>query len=68
MEKIIEIILTVGHVRLLDATVVGDVLSLGLLPLEVETGLPVELLAVLVDYALGALVILLSSRLLPPII
>ena len=60
--------LTVGIVRLLDAAVVSDVLALGLLPLEVESGLLVELAAVLVNNALGALDILLSRRLFPPII
>ena len=60
-------ILTVCHVGLLDAAVVGNVLALSLLPLEVEPGLLVVLLAVLVDDALGAIIVLLSSLLLPPI-
>ena len=58
---------TVCHVGLLDAAVVGNVLALRLLPLEVEPGLLVVLLAVLVDDALGAIVVLLRRLLLPPI-
>ena len=58
---------TVCHVSLLDAAIVGNVLALSLLPLEVEPGLLVVLLAVLVDDALGAIIVLLSSLLLPPI-
>ena len=60
--------LTVAHVRLLDAAVVCNVLALGLLSLDVQSGLPVVLLAVLVHNALGALDILLASRLFPPIV
>ena len=60
-------LLTVCHVGLLDAAVVGNVLALSLLPLEVEPGLLVVLLAVLVDDALGAIVVLLRGLLLPPV-
>ena len=58
---------TVCHVGLLDAAIVGNVLALRLLPLEVEPGLLVVLLAVLVYDALGAVVVLLRRLLLPPI-
>ena len=60
-------LLTVCHVGLLDAAVVGNVLALRLLPLEVEPGLLVVLLAVLVDDALGAIIVLFRGLLLPPV-
>ena len=60
--------LTVCHVRLLDSAIVGNIFSLGLLPLEIESGLLVVLVAVLVDYALGTVVVLLPCGLSPPIV
>ena len=62
------LLLTVRHVRLLDAPVVGDVLALGLLPLQVQPRLLVVVAAVLVHDALGSLHVLFSSFLLPPIL
>ena len=59
--------LTVCHVSLLDAAVVGNVLALRLLPLEVEPGLLVVLLAVLVYDALGSIIVLFRGLLLPPV-
>ena len=60
--------LTVCHVRLLDATIVCNVLPLVLLPLQVESSLLIEAVAVLVNNALSTAHILFTSRLFPPII
>ena len=61
-------VLTVGHIRLFDAAIVCNVLSLVPLPLEVESCLLNKVVAVLVHDALGTPDVLFCCCLLPPVI